>query len=375
MKPPTPYVINIDRLIISFEIDTNNFQTNLRNSKTFLYTLSPKNKYNRDYKESYTISHSVTKEHLFYIDIGFRFLSGYNRIRVVNKTLYSPNFQTLLNTLVSTYNLLNPVVRYIDICIDTNQPLLKRYNNKYQSLKPITNYCFDYYGNEDERVLNGIDNETKYIKKRKQTQVCNDRLMRIENKSREIVDSNFQKLYILHNLKRKGLDVDKRVERIELRLNYKVFKTKNLCYINKHTGKEISKTKWNSLPVDKVLKDIWETPIRNYKSDYIRKVKTCYLNIDIYQLSNPNYLLSLFEKYSVFNHSKLITLSYNLLNIRKSVVINDVKTTNEVRTIDNEDLIEQQIEIIKQRMREDERRLSELLGSELFINESPFDFD
>ena len=317
ISPSSPsYVVNIDRLIISFQTNSKTFfSQNLKSSNHFFHLVSPNNEFNKDYKQSYIILDPKTRDHLFYLDIENRFHPNYNRIRVVNKTLYKFNFQTLLDLLITDYKLTNPVIRYIDICIDTTEPLLERFSKNLNKglLKPLNkSYSFYYYGNELERINSGTIDETKYIKKKTQKYLSCERVMRIENKSKEIQDHNFSKSYILDKLKTNGLDVSRRIERMELRLSSKVFENRNPVYINKKTGLEISKTKYKTLMNennDHEIKDIWDnTPTKDYKFNYSEKIKTTFNYPEIEKLGNSDYLISIFNQYSVFNHSKIISL-------------------------------------------------------------------
>ena len=283
----TNYVINIDKLIISF----NNENLKIIDISHFKIIRNPINKKSKTHKENYLIQYQ--NKDFGYISHKDNLRPDYSKIHILNKSLYTLNYSKILNDFLITYQITNYKISSLEICLNTNKKLIRNYynhlsNNKIILKKDYKNYSFLP---SENRFTNYIKDDTIYIKKIKNTPIQ----MRIENKTKEIKQSS-KKDYILNYYLINNLDTTKDIYRLEITLNLTEMrnKTRLYKYQNKYIDSDIlTPHQYNNINTSSKLN-------YNYiclKNDY---------DIDILTLENPIYLMKLFNTFSVFNYKKLI---------------------------------------------------------------------
>lgn len=282
----TNYVINIDKLKLIF----NNKNTSFIDKKDFKIISLPINNYSRTHKENILIT---------YKDIDFIYLShkdnlrpDYSKIYIVNRFLYTPFFNDILNLFLLTYDITEYKVSDIEIAINTNKQLTRNYYIHFKKNKITFNKDYKSYSflPSERRFDNIVNNDTIYIKKDKSP--IN---IRIENKTKEIKEHS-KKQYILDYYSYIGLDIQKDIYRLEIRLNLIELRRKS-----RYTKFQ------NRLHFDDIIS------VREHsKFDYMTQSKydkiTLYnpYEIDIHRLDDKVYLTELFNTFTPFNYSILI---------------------------------------------------------------------
>lgn len=288
----TNYVINIDKLIISF----NNENLKIIDISDFKIIRKTINKKSKTHKENYLIQYQ--NKDFGYISHKDNLRPDYSKIHILNKSLYTLNYSKILNDFLITYQIKNYKISSLEICLNTNKKLIRNYynhlsNNKITLKKDYKNYSFLP---SENRFSGYIKDDTIYIKKIKKTPIQ----MRIENKTKEIKQSS-KKDYILNYYYKNNLDIIKDIYRLEITLNLTEMrnKTRLYKYQNKNIHSDIlTPHQYNNLNTSSKLN-------YNYiclKNDY---------DINILTLENPIYLMKLFNTFSLFNHQKLIKLNTN----------------------------------------------------------------
>ncbi len=255
---------------------------------------------NKDYLFSYKVyyhTHLLGRFH-----ISNRLNPDYSYFTFENYILYTSDFQNVILDLINTYDLKNLKIKKMEISIDTNQPLILRFMKKYYD-DMITfnkNYDYFYFGAGKNRKKHGLKKamkyETVYIKSEAdKPKTSRNRIMRIENKTNEINDIS-NKNYIINYLNNKGLDTNKDIYRMELILTN-----------------------------DNTLKN--------------RKTNQTTI-IDFSRLTDSDYLTSIFNFYSVFDHSQIIdtrtSISIFKPEYADSITVKRGKRSNEIEIINNE---------------------------------------
>lgn len=283
----TNYVINIDKLIISF----NNENLKIIDISDFRIIRNTINKKSKTHKENYKIQYQ--NKDFGYISHKDNLRPNYSKIHILNKTLYTVNYSKILNDFLITYQIANYKISLLEICLNTNKKLIRNYynhlsSNKITLKKDYKNYSFLP---SENRFTHYIKDDTIYIKKIKKTPIQ----MRIENKTKEVKQSS-NKDYILNYYLINNLDTIKDIYRLEISLNLTEMRNKSRLYKyqNKNIHSDIiTPHQYNNLNTSSKLN-------YNYiclKNDY---------DIDILNLKNPIYLIKLFNTFSVFNYKKLI---------------------------------------------------------------------
>lgn len=287
----TNYIAHLDKLEFSFS--TKNPTTIITSTFKLEYTTQ------KDYYFSYKVyyhNHYIGKFH-----ITNRLHPDYSYFVFENYVLYSTDFQNIISDLIYTYGLDNIKIKKMEIAIDTNQPLTQRFIKKYNNDMITFNKGYDYYyfGAASNRKKYGLKNamkyETIYLKSDSDSEKKpRNKTIRLENKTNEINHSN--KNYILNCLNIKGLDITKDIYRMEL-----------------------------TLTNDNALKN--------------RKTNQTTL-IDFTRLTDSEYLTSIFNYYSVFDHSQIIDTYINIPKFTPiytdNIPVKRGKRSKEIENINNE---------------------------------------
>lgn len=287
------YNIHLDKLHITVKTDELKLTQN-----NFKITLA---KTTKDYNQSYFINY----ENILIGVMDYRYTlhsSNNSLMKFDNAFLYNINFQSILNIFLISLNIHVVEVKNIDIAIDTNYNLIKRFNKIIKSnlLQTYKNYTAYYYGNEFERLNGNQNHETKYITtdRKKKASI----FQRIENKSNEIMVSN--KNYILTYLKNNKIDTTKEIFRLELLITSNgLKKCKTNLFQNLDTQNIISKFQYKNLEKNEHLR-------------YIPVCKTIIFEIDLRRLTETAYLNSIFNKYSKFNHERLVETHHDICTLQ-----------------------------------------------------------
>lgn len=305
------YVINIDKLQI--QINTNaNLNTDIKHP--YSIATQHKTKFSKDYKDSYVISYRNNPIcYLYHINYLNKNIS---KLYFFNPLLYQTDYTTIIINLLTQLKAKDYSVSKLEIAINTNTNLLQRYYDKQTSnniiFKSQSKYSYKSYSYlpTEMRFSDNILADTIYI--RKNSKEYKDNYCRIENKTNEIYTSS-NKHYILKSY-RNRLDTDKDIYRLELCLDFIQLtnRSRNIHYKQLNFDSDpITAYKYKQLIKDDIVKENWFKPITLQKN----------YNIDISQLENESYLLSLFDYFAPFNYSTLIkvktSIALTFTNIEK----------------------------------------------------------
>ena len=229
----------------------------------------------------------------------------------------------------------------LEIAIDTNQNLIKRYNRliKNNLLSLSKHYECHYYGAEyvNNTYSRSKSHETKYLINTNDSFTVkgkkpNKPLLRIENK-KTLISTNVKRKYIKDHLKANGIDINKDYYRMEIKVsggeNYLV--SNNTTYVSPF-GEVISAYKYKQ--ANKNITDgVKIAESQDILSLFRSQTETTKLSIDIDKLLyNVDYLYSVFFHFTnkiVTNIDKLIQPKYTKQKINTTTMTRTPRTTTD----------------------------------------------
>lgn len=290
------YIINIDKLQLYYNnidikiIDKNHFRVE--------YLLQNNKLYNNDYNSTIKVYY---KEIAFLIIYNKRkSCSTFSYISIFNDRLYTDNWNTILQTFLTTYKIVNWNYSKMEIAINTNDIITSKYlklfkNGKINFNDNYSNNDAKDYGNTLDFITKNFSKRTFYIYNKKKHLRLKE--LRIEDKTNEISNNNYIKQYILDYYKKNGLNTSKNVYRMELLLNFT--ELRKIIY-NTNYKNEISKEIISNRQYKKLSKydRLNFTTINIYK-DYQK-------SISIKSLTDEIFLTKLFNSFVMINYEILI---------------------------------------------------------------------
>lgn len=260
------YYTHFDKLTLSFT------QANF-NAITSLFLLEATNDvpdYAKDYYSHYAIHYRSTDDGVYtmvaYFHKGLKLHPNILILAFEQRTLYNQNFQDIFDQLRLAFELANLKTNTYEIAIDTNQSLTLRYEKLYMSakIKMKSNYMSSYSGDHEDRINNGLKKalkyETKYVKPRQKK--SKGRIIKIYHKTNELKTNIYKSAYTLCYLQSNGINISKPIYRMELSGN------NNNTFYKAHRNQTIA--------------------------------------LDLNRLTDSVYLTSVFNHFSVFDHSHII---------------------------------------------------------------------
>lgn len=260
------YYTHLDKLTLSFT------QANF-NATTSLFLLEVTNDvpdYAKDYYSHYAIHYRLNDDGFYtrvaYFHKGLKLHPNILILAFEKETLYKQNFQDIFDQLRSVFELANLKINTYEIAIDTNEPLTLRYEKLYKSgqIKMKSNYKSAYSGDHEDRVNYGLKKalkyETKYIKPR--LKKSKGRAIKIYHKTNELKTNTYKSAYTSSYLQLNGINMSKPIYRMELNGN------NNNSFYKPHRNQTIA--------------------------------------LDLNRLTDSVYLTSVFNHFSVFDHSHII---------------------------------------------------------------------
>jgi hypothetical protein len=238
------------------------------------------------------------------VDLSYRFIADYSMMYILNPTFYTVGWCSALNDIIYHVGLSHVRIREIELTLDTNQPIVKRFVKKMLSKEIIfkKTYKASYYGTWDDVYKYGYEeakyHNTQYVMPLKNSKRISKRNYdRLECKSNEIFNHS-SKHYINHYLS-KYLDVDRPVYRFEKTLYWNDLSYKNIVYVDITAGRMISKATYNRL-------------CDSDKRRYEKQTETSALDIDLSRLEDSKYVTSIFNHFTVFNHETILDTYKNV---------------------------------------------------------------
>ena len=301
---------------------------------------------------SYELNKDVyfKNEFIGYISLKHRAIKGMCRLRILNKLLY-----TNQSLVIEFYNYLTSLEYFnyfefgnLEFALDTNQPLIKRYESKINNdvVEMDKSYKGDIYTTEykNNKFVRDLSKATRYIKqqansfdksvdgeKRKREK----RTLRIEDK-KLLLDGDVtgKRNYIKKYLEDKGIDISKNHYRIELTLKGKdsLITSNNIVYYNDN-NEYVSAYIMNK--AKKTIASYNDSDLFGPQSEYLkakdildnytnRKTLSKMYDIKIEDLFNEDFLFNLF-----FNESKKI-----IYNIDSIINVNYKKNKLKMKNLD-----------------------------------------
>ena len=333
--------INIDKLHYQFYLEENQLENILLKLSHLDYSV----KENQRKDNSYRFEYSIFKDKLL---IGtFHFYHFQNKclckFKFLNNLLYQFKDEVieLVENLenIEQFEKLN--ICSLEIALDTDQPLLKRYNRllKQEKIKLNKNYISEYFGveYEDNEYIRDILKETKYIRSKKTSfsKTINNELFliskliffRLENKKALLdLDLSDKRFYIKDYLEQNGIDTTKNHFRFELVVpNLASFHVSNNIVYYNNEGAYISKYEYDK--AFKIVSSYSQSSIfspvpKNYlKSKFVideycdKRTLRSSFDIGINSLFDKDYLYSLFfaindSKKIIYSIDSIIDVNY-----------------------------------------------------------------
>jgi hypothetical protein len=312
----TNYVINIDKLKLIF----NNENVDLKDKNGFEFIIQTDNKYSITHQKNILIR---------YRGNDFCFLLHKNKLRpsssklsVLNRSLYIDDFNLILIKFLSHFNIIDYTISTLEVSINSNKKITRNYYTYYFNKKIVCKKGFESfsYVPTENRFTNIVLNDTIYIKKNKSPIE-----IRIENKTNEIkLHSNKQ--YILNYYNQSGLTIDKDIYRLEMKIDLV-----NLRRSSRYTQYQ------NNSKFDDIISEIKFSKLSYLEQGKYGKVSISNpYQIEIDNLSNEDYLISLFDYFSPFNYEILIKPKTKIQKIKFENRINKTKSTTSTKKVKNE---------------------------------------
>lgn len=293
MKPK--YHTHIDTLHLSFDnIDSRNYFNSASNIYKIHQTATMLN-----YTYSFNVYSTINNEFILFASIYHQstVVKNYSKITMENYALYCPTWSNILNQLI--YDLqLDISIRKMEIAIDTPKNILKKLHTVYMNSNKLiikdSRYDWDNYGKTKFVKSQGYK---KYFNNTATQKLFNDKTStnsqfdRFENKTNEINQSS-HKYYILDYLS-DHFDTSTSIFRYEKTLFFEDLTYKNPVYLNVDSGETITKHYYEKLN-------------NALKYNFIPGTEYSKMEIDFSRLEDPDYLTSLFNHFSLFNHEIIL---------------------------------------------------------------------
>lgn len=313
---------HIDTLHLSFDtIDHRNYF----HVKSNYYTILPITT-KIDYSLSFEIYTMLNNETIHFATLHHlnSNLPKYSTLTLINYSFVHSSWSNILNHIIFDLHL-DISIRKMEIAIDTNKNILKKLHTVYMKTDNLlindSRYDFDNYGKTKFVKSQGYKNyfnhtATQYLANTKtETKSQYDRF---ENKRNEI-DQQSNKYYIDKYLL-PYFDTTLPYFRWEKTLFFEDLTYTNPVYINTSTGETLSNYMWTKLP-------------NAIKYSYEKSIEYSKLDIDFSQLENPDYLISLFNNFSLFNHDVVFDTYKNAPHFKRTYVKKYKVVTPTVRSI------------------------------------------
>lgn len=295
MPKKEQFTINLDALQLRLnhtEISSLDLTNLLPTSAQYIYhrgkttlTQLPDDKKSKYYYLSYSVA--VADTIIGTIDVKpvqAKFAGDLVLLRVANELLYSTSYLDLIRSFMDDFNLKINNYSRLDIAIDTNINMMKRFEKYFFNEK-------DYHFHRNKKQIcevnmfsnvkrNGIANNTVYLAKNR-----NGKSLTLYDKKTEIETSS-HKDYITAYHASNNLDVDKTIWRLELSITNSAIKT----YKKEYRLKTDYDTVINYYQYSKLS--------QQDKALYLADGE-CLLDEPIFSLlQDSNHLLSIFKRYS-----------------------------------------------------------------------------
>ena len=345
------FLINLDKLELIFNLpDMICFTDLLKDSKHFIYTPPTTDLY---YLECFKIL-DIDRNPLCIIKHRLKTNPEYNKVIFFNEALYRPDLNVILFNLVNDYRLENIRVDKIDLSVDTNEPLLKRFSRLYKanSITLQKNYVANNFGSlEDNKIEDSI-----YLKPIEDSRYSKKPIVRLYNKTKEILINNNKKSYLVDNYLLNGLDIEKQIYRIEVSLFEESFRFKNMVFEKEVIENPDDIFLGSTIETKTISKYIYDKLSATDKEGWIKKYKNESLDITIENLTDKDYLIELFRKYIVFDIDLLIELqTTKKTKLNMKTFIKGTKQISNNRAENERFIIEQQIKLIEYKIKEAEK--------------------
>lgn len=285
-----PHVIHVDKIHI--QIDNNSIIDFEPSSPIRLRKVEFKKKQHQNYREIYEIHYLIGGEYhtVAYLNHQMRIHPQISKIAMTSKAIYH-NWHSLLSTILTRLNINdNYRVANIEIAIDTNADLLKRYYSMLDKKQIILNSGYvnpAYIEDANNRFTNNTEGDTLYIHKlNKKGQIVHFNKTRVEDKQNQL--KKVKKPHIVTKLS-KVIDTSVPHYRLEQLVNLLDYSdaTRNVIYVG--IDDEISEHKYKQL--DEYDRCSYSKGSKQISFDSIR----------IGDLNDPHYLLRLFKYFAKFN--------------------------------------------------------------------------
>ncbi|MBJ6110012.1 hypothetical protein JAO73_13400 [Hymenobacter sp. BT523] len=247
-------------------------------------TMLTDDKRNSSYHLSYSVD--VSGKRIGVVDVNpvrAHYAANLVHYRADNRLLYTASLLSAIRQFMADFNLLFHNYAKLDIALDTNVDVMKRFNKYF--FNPET-YHFHKNKKQIEKInafgsvsRNGDTNFTVYL-----AENVGGRSLKLYNKTREIAESS-NKGYITDYHSANGLDVSKDVWRLELSITNNAIKDTDYIYR--------LKTDYNTA----ITYDKYSKLEQTEKALYTRESKGKDYNPIFSQLQDSEHLLSLFNCY------------------------------------------------------------------------------
>lgn len=312
----TNYVINIDKLKLIF----NNDNVDLKDKNGFEFIIKTDKKYLITHQKNLLVRYKG--DEFCYLLHKHKLRPDTSNLTLQNKTLYIDDFQIILKKFLSYFNITDYKISLMEICINTNKQLTRNYynhklKNKIVFEKGYTSNCFL---STDYRFTTFVVKDTIYIKKIKSPVE-----IRIENKTNEI-NCHSKKHYILDCYSQRGLTKEKDIYRLEMKIDL----------VNLRRGSRYIQYQNNSKFDDIISLNKYSKLTYLEQGKYSKVSISNPYEIEIDNLSNEEYLMSLFDYFSPFNYERLIKPKTKIEKIKFENRLNKTKLTTSTKKVKNE---------------------------------------
>jgi len=326
------YHCHIDFIHLSFQTVDFRYFNDIESNHYKVKQITGHKDYHNTYIIYFTPNTSSQASVLARVNLKHATQHEYSTITLTNEALHSLNWLDVLNTFIYDFKL-NVRIRKIELATDTNTNILKKIYNNYKrgNIKiKKKKYEFNNFG----RTKNIFMHTLKYYFENLATQKLYDDTStnrscfdRFENKTQELIDKNHKK-YILPYLSQ-YLDTEKTVYRFEKTIFYEDLSYSNAVYVSEITGETLSQHFYDKL-------------LATEKMNYIKHFETSVLDIDFGRLMDSDYLISIFNHFTIFNHEIILDTfkSKSKFRAKYTKKYNIVKPNNrKIKLIENQKLL------------------------------------
>lgn len=312
----TNYVINIDKLKLIF----NNENVDLKDKNGFEFIIQTDNKYSITHQKNILIRYKGN-DFCFLLHKD-KLRPNSSKISLLNRILYLDDFNIILIKFLSHFNIIDFKISTLEVSINTNKKITRNYYLHYFNNKIVCKKGFESfsYVPTENRFTNIVLNDTIYIKK-----IKSPIEIRIENKTNEI-NNHSNKQYILNYYNQRGLTIEKDIYRLEIKIDL----------VNLRRSSRYIQYQSNSKFGDIISLDKYSKLTYLEQGSYSKVSISNPYEIDIDNLSNENYLISLFDYFSPFNYERLIKPKTKIEKIKFENRINKTKSTTSTKKVKNE---------------------------------------